>query len=172
MATVEPRTSSVAMRVSSRAAELAVVVASGELVAQEALAELVVQVAQEALAELVVQVAPEALAELAGLVVQVAQEALVGPVELDVRAALVRLVVQVVELELNRVEGPELVIAQVEALPERDPVAVPLRTRSAIAAHHRGLVPVPKRVVDLAAAAETKREPAAAEAARAWAAAV
>jgi hypothetical protein len=60
----------------------------------------------------------------------------------------------------------------VEAVPERDPVAVPLRTKSVTAAHHRGLVPVPKRVEDLAAAAETTRVPVAAEAAKAWVAAV
>ena len=47
------------------------------------------------------------------------------------------------------------------------PVAVALRTKSVTTAHHRGLVPAP-RVEDSAAAAETTREPAAAEAAVAW----
>jgi hypothetical protein len=45
--------------------------------------------------------------------------------------------------------------------------AVPLRTKSVIAPHHRGLVAVP-RVEDLAAEVETTREPAAAEAVIAW----
>jgi hypothetical protein len=142
MVTEEPRTSSVAMRVSSRAAELAVVVAPGAPV------ELAVRVAREALAELAVQVDREAPVELA---VQVAQE------------ALVELAVQVVELELNRVEAQELV---------RVEPAVPPKTKSVTAAHRRGLVLVPKRVEDLAAAAETTREPAATEAAAVWVAAV
>ena len=113
---------------------------------------------------------PGALAELAALV---AQEALA---ELAVPEALAGLVVQVVELELNRVEGPELVQVAVElargqaaGVPERDPVAVPLRTKSVIAAHHRDLVPLLAGAEDLAAAvAETTREPAATEAATAW----
>jgi hypothetical protein len=138
-------------------------------VAQEALAELAAQVAQEALAELVAQVAQEALAELAVL------GALAG---LAVRVELAGLVVQV-ELELKRVERPELAPVavelargQVEAVPERDPVALLAKNKSVTAAHHPGQVPVPKRVEDLAAAAETTREPAATEAAAAWAAAV
>jgi len=49
--------------------------------------------------------------------------------------------------------------------------AVAPRTRLGTAAHRRGLVPVPKRVEDLAVAAETTREPAATEAVIAWAAA-
>ena len=58
-----------------------------------------------------------------------------------------------------------------EAVPERDPVAVLLRTKSVTAAHHRGLVPAP-RVEDSAAAAETTRVPVAAEVGTAWEAAV
>lgn len=115
---------------------------------------------------------PGALAELAALV---AQEALA---ELAVPEALAGLVVQVVELELNRVEGPELVQVAVElargqaaGVPERDPVAVPLRTKSVIAVHHRGRVPLLAAVEDLAAVVETTRDPAATEAAIAWAAA-
>jgi hypothetical protein len=57
-------------------------------------------------------------------------------------------------------------------VPARDPVAVPLRSKSVTAPHRRGLVPVLKRVEDLAVAAETTREPAATEAAAAWAVAV
>jgi hypothetical protein len=92
--------------------------------------------------------------------------------------ALAELAVQVLQLELNRVEGPELAPVavelahgQVEAVPERDPVAVPLRTKSATAAHHRGLVPLRAAAEDLAAAAEIMREQAATEVAIAWAAA-
>jgi hypothetical protein len=67
------------------------------------------------------------------------------------------------ELELVPVAVPELELELV-------PVAVALRTKSVTTAHHRGLVPAP-RVEDSAAAAETTREPVAAEAAKAWAAA-
>jgi len=45
----------------------------------------------------------------------------------------------------------------------------PLRTKSVTATHHRGLVPVPKRAEELVAVAETTREPAVTEAAKAWA---
>ena len=65
--------------------------------------------------------------------------------------ALAGLVVQVVELELNQVEGlepvqveAELARAQVEAVPERDPVAVPLRTKSVTAVHPPGQAAVPR----------------------------
>jgi hypothetical protein len=49
-------------------------------------------------------------------------------------------------------------------------VAVALKIKSVTTAHRRGLVPVPA-AEDLVAAAETTREPAAAEAAKAWEAA-
>jgi hypothetical protein len=167
-------------------------VASGEPVAQEALAGLAAQVAREALAELVVRVVPavlaaqEALAELvvrvapAGLAAQVAQEALA---ELVVRVAPVA-----PELVIGPAVGPQRVIGQEEAEQVLGPVAaeqelvqvvaelglvlvaVLLRTKSVTAAHHRGLVPVP-RVEDSAAAAETTRVPAAAEVGTAWEAA-
>jgi hypothetical protein len=127
-------------------------------IAQEALAELAAQVDRVALAELAVQVAP------AGLVVQVAPAGLV---------------VQVAQLELNRVEAleldqveAELEPVQVVAAPEHDPAAVLLETKSGTAPHPRGLAPVRAAEEDLAAAVETMREPAAAEAATAWAAAV
>jgi hypothetical protein len=156
---------SLVVRVLVAQAALAIArVASGEPVARVGLAELAVRgelaglAAQEALAELAVR------AELAGLA---AQEALA---ELAVRAELAGLVVQVVELELDPVEA-ELELDPVEGLGLVQ-VAVAPRTRSAIAARHRGLVPVPKRVEDLAAAAETTRAPAATEAVAAWAAAV
>ena len=145
MATGKRRISSAPMPANSLGAELPIArVASGEPVAQEALAELVVRVAQEALAGLVVRVVQEALA---GLVVRVVQEALA---ELVVQEALV-------ELELSQEEAEQAL----------GPVAVAPRTRSAIAAHHRGLVAVP-RVEDSAAAAETTRAPVAVEAVRAW----
>ncbi|HEX4646018.1 MAG TPA: hypothetical protein VH598_10450 [Verrucomicrobiae bacterium] len=118
-------------------------------IAQEALAELAAQVDRVALAELAVQVAP------AGLVVQVAQ------LELN----------RVEALELDQVEA-ELEPVQVVAAPEHDPAAVLLETKSGTAPHPRGLAPVRAAEEDLAAAVETMREPAAAEAATAWAAAV
>ena len=65
----------------------------------------------------------------------------------------------------------ELAPAEVRE-PENVPVAVPLGTRSVTAPHRRGLVPVPKRVEDMAVVtAETMRARAAKEAARAWVAA-
>ena len=115
-----------------------------EPVAQAALAGPVVRVA---LAELVSQVA------LAELVSQVAQAGLVVPAE----------------LELNREEEPELGL--VEVVPERDPVAVLVKSKSVTALHRHGQVRVPKRVEDLAVgAAETTPEQAAIEAEKAWAA--
>ena len=89
--------------------------------------------------------------------------------------ALAELVVRVVELELSQEEA-ELehvqVVAALEHVQEEAEqalvqAAVPLRTKSVIAPHHRGLVAVP-RVEDLAAEVETTREPAAAEAVKAW----
>ena len=78
-------------------------------------------------------------------------------------------VVQAV-LENPVVPGPETAPAVGEL--ELVRAAVAPRTRLGTAAHRRGLVPVPKRVEDLAAAAETTRDPAATEAATAWVAAV
>jgi hypothetical protein len=96
---------------------------------------------------------------LAALAVRAAREASVELAEPAGREALAALVVQGVELELD----------QVVAVPVRDPVALLAKSKSVTAVRHRGLVPVPKRVEDLvAAAAETTREPAATEAARAW----
>ena len=91
--------------------------------------------------------------------------------EIDLVAEEEREIVPVaVEPELGRVVAVlEHVLAA--AVPERDPVAVLLRTRSVIAAHHRDRV-LARRVEDSAVAAETTREPAVTEAAVAWAAAV
>jgi len=101
-------------------------------------------------------------------VVQVASVVLEEPVALVVPENPVEPVALVVpenpavpELETGPVAALELVLVQ---------VAVALRTKSATAAHPHDLVPAP-RVEDLAAAAETTREPAAAEAAVAWEAA-
>jgi hypothetical protein len=90
----------------------------------------------------------------------VAQEALAG---LAVLAALGALV--------NRVALEALAVRVAPAELEPVPAAGPAKIKSVIAVHHRGLVAVP-RVEDLAAVAETTREPAATEAAKAWAAAV
>jgi hypothetical protein len=138
------------------------------LVAQAALAGLAARVAQEALAELVVRVAQEALAEL---VVRVAQEALA---ELVVRVAPagpeLELVLVAAELEPAPVAAAQelapVVAEQVPGHP-RAQLGAPLRTKSVIAPHHRGLVPV-LGAEDLAAEVETTREPAAAEAVIAW----
>ena len=96
------------------------------------------------MAELAVLVAPEALAELAAPVVPA------------------------VQLALNREVGLELALVVV-VVPERDPVAVPVKAKSVIAPHHRGLVRVLQKEEDLAAvAAATTPALAAAEAVRAW----
>ena len=75
-----------------------------------------------------------------------------------------------------------LVVAKLERGPVAEPpvpnqphaqLAVPPRTKSVIAVHHRGRVPLLAAVEDLAAAAaETMRDPAATEAGIAWVAAV
>ena len=154
----ELRTNSAATRVSNRAVaeELEVVVAPA---VRAGLVELAAQVAREARAELVSQVA---LAEPAAQVA-VAQ-ALVPAVEVP------ELVPVEAEPEHARAAvEQERVLA--EAAPEHGPVAVPPRTKSVIAAHHRGLPPLLAAVVDLVAVAQTMREQAAAEAVKAWEAA-
>ena len=103
----------------------------------------------------------------------------VAPGEPVVRAGLVELAAQVVrvapaELGIVQVEVPLAIVQGVALeLAIGHPLvhlAVLLRIRSGIAAHHRGLVPRLVAVEDLAAAAETTREPAAVEAVIAWAA--
>src|SRR5436190_24248550 len=114
-------------------------------------------------------------------VVSVVRVALVvpeSPVELAVRVALVEPespVAPVVRVALVAPEDPVAPVVRGSESPalelELVPVAVALRAKSVTAAHHPGLVPVP-RVEDSAAVAETTRAPVAAEAAKAWAAAV
>jgi hypothetical protein len=70
------------------------------------------------------------------------------------------------ELELVQVVA-ELEPVQGEAELELVRAAVPLRTKSVIAQHHRGLVPV-LGAEDLAVEVETTRVPAATEAVVAW----
>ena len=108
-------------------------------------------------------VVPAALVVLESPAVPENQVVLVVPESPAVRA---------LAIVLAGVQEPETALVEVEAAPERDKVAVPLRIKSVTAPHRRGLVPVPKRVEDLAAAAETTRDPAATEAATAWVAAV
>jgi hypothetical protein len=107
-------------------------------------------------------------------VAQVERVARVALVVLVVPAAQVVLVVRVVELELNQVEELELVQVEAELAADRRrvPPAVPPKNKSVIVVRHRGLVPVPKRAVDLAAAAAaTMRGPVVTEAAAVWVAA-
>jgi hypothetical protein len=107
-------------------------------------------------------VVPAVLVVLDDPVVQAAWAALVVPENPVVPVAL--------ELAPAEVREPETV--PVEAVPERDPVAVPLRTRSVTAAHRRALALGPKREEDMAVvAAATTPARAAKEAARAWVAA-
>jgi hypothetical protein len=58
--------------------------------------------------------------------------------------------------------------ARVVAVPERDQVAVPLRTKSATAAHRHDLVPLLTAEASAVAGVETSLAPAAAEAVTAW----
>ena len=103
-------------------------------------------------------------------------------------AARARAIVRGAELALAivpaAVQAPVIVpvearvpgIVQVEAVPVRSHLrarlAVPLRTKSVIAARHRGRVLLLAAVEDLAAVAEIMHAQAATEAARVWAAAV
>jgi hypothetical protein len=176
----ELQTDLVATRVSSPEAEEA------ELVDRVAPAEPVVRVGLAEQAELAVRVVQVAQEALAGLAVQVEQVVRVAPVGLAVQAepavqaGQVELVVQVAPVELGiapEVPAQETVPAEVvpelvpaEVVPERDPVVLPLRTKSATDLHHRDRV-VARRVEDSAVAAETTREPAVTEAEKAWAAA-
>jgi hypothetical protein len=148
MGTGKQQISSVAMRVSSRAAELVIArVAPGEPVAQEAPGE---PAAQEALAG------------------PVAQEALAGPVAQEALAELAVLVAAELEIVLVAAvlvrdrEGAELPHARVVAA----------ATASVTVAHLHGLQLL-AAVEDLAAAvAEIMREPVATGEAVAWAVAV
>ena len=192
MATGEPQTSSAGKVRVERVieAELAVVAVPGVRVGLVAPEDPVAQVEPEALAGLdvrVVQVELEALAGLEDRVVRAVQAALVvpenqvAPVGLAVRVAPVALANRVVPAELvgpvalaNQVALAELAVrvalanrAALDLVPVV--VAAQRRTRSATAAHHRGQARV-REVEDLAAVAETTREPAAIEAEKAWAA--
>ena len=96
---------------------------------------------------------------------------------IDLAEALVLIIVpaevQVPVIALAEAREPETV--QVEAVPVRNHLrarlAVPLRTKSVIALHHRGRVPLLAAVEDLAAVAEIMRAQAATEAVTAWEAA-
>ena len=150
-------------RISTAAAEPAGRVVQVELALGRVLAELeLVQV----LAELALG---PVLAELEHVQVQV--ELALGPVLAELEHDPVA-----VEPEHGPAVVPELVIGQVagelehvqeEAELELVRAAVPLRTKSVITPHHRGLVPL-LGAEDLAAEVETTREPAAAEAVIAW----
>jgi hypothetical protein len=123
-------------------------------------------------------VVPESPVAPVGLAVRVAQVALVNRVAQVLaigRAAAVPVLgidlAEVLVPAIGRAEVREPETVQVEAVPERGPVAVQLKNRSAIAVHHRDRV-VARRVEDLAAAvAEITHEPVATEVEKAWAAA-
>jgi predicted RNA methylase len=159
-------------RISTAAAEPAGRVVQVELAPGRVLAEL--ELGQVAVLELVIGLAVVPELETAPVV---ALELVIGPVVVP------ELVIGQVEAELALEIGPavvpELVTGQVEAELEHGQgeaelevvrAAVPLRTKSVITAHHRGLVPL-LGAEDLAAEVETTREPAVAEAVIAWEAA-
>jgi hypothetical protein len=183
----EPRTNlaqTIANNLEAAAIDPAAVLALG--IDQVELAVPVVQAAPEALvapAERVVQVALAALAVRVVLAAQGGQEALAEPAVQAARGAPAELVAQGVVLalgiglaaELVVPENPvELGVPELETGPAVAPelalvqVAVALRTKSVITRPRRDRVAAP-RVEDSAAAAETTREPVAAEAVRAWA---
>jgi hypothetical protein len=155
----------------------------------------VVPVARAALVapeDLVVPVVRAALAVPEDLVVPVVRAALVVPenrvasVALAVPVALAELANQVASVVLgNRAAQAALAVraapaglanrvalelVPVVAVPVLDQVEAQRRIRSATAAHHRGQVPL-LAAEDLAAVAETTREPAAIEVVVAWVAA-
>ena len=104
----------------------------------------------------------------AELAVQVVLAGSEDPVEPAVQESPAVPVV-VAELELAQVVA-ELALEAVPVAVELEHVqgaAVPLRTKSVITPHHRGLVPL-LGAEDLAAEVETTREPAVAEAVIAW----
>jgi hypothetical protein len=130
-----------------------------------------VTVRAEAPEQVIVPAAVQALAidpeVLEQVIVPVAVQALAtDPEVLEQVIGLVE--VQALVIVLAAVREP--VTGQAEAVPERDPVVVVLRTKWVTAAHLRDLVPLLVAEVDLVAVAEIMREPAAAEAATAWAA--
>jgi predicted RNA methylase len=160
--------------ISTAAPEPAGRVVQVELAPGRVLAEL--ELGQVAVLELVIGLAVVPELETAPVV---ALELVVGPVvarELETEpAAALELVIS--PGVVPEPETAPVVVRELETAPEaEEPVpnqprvqaAVVLRTKLVTAAHPRGLVPVQKRVEDLAGAAETTREPAAAEAAKAW----
>jgi hypothetical protein len=160
-------------------AEPAVVVVPGvrvELVAPEGPVDQEVLAALAAQEDLVVPAVRAALVVQENPVVPAAQADPAAPVVPESPVVPVVPESPVVPVVLEGPAAPVVpespVVQEDPVVPELDPVAVPLRIKSAIAARHRGLVPVPKRVEDLAAAAETTREQAATEVAAAWAVAV
>jgi hypothetical protein len=145
-------------RISTAAAEPAGRVVQVELAPGRVLAELELGPVLELVIGLAVvpelETAQVAAPELETAPV-VALELVIGP------AVVPELVIGQEEAELERVQG--------EAELELVRAAVALRTKSVTAAHRRDLVPLLEAVEDLAAAAaETTREPAAAEAVIAW----
>ena len=155
-------------------AALVVPVVPVALVARAVLVALVVPVELVAPAVLVAPVVLEVLAVRAALVV------LENPVVLAVRAVLAVpenlavLVVPAVQVVPENPAAPAELVVPVEAVRVQGhpPVllAVALRIKSVIAAHHPDQVPLLAVEEDLAAAAaETTREPAAAEVVIAWA---
>ena len=197
MVTEGPQTSSV-VRVPAEPvieAELAVVAVPGVrvgLVAQEdpvarevraALAEQEDPVAREVRAALAEQEDPVAREVQEDLGVPAVRAALVVQENPAVPAARAASVVPENPVVLVGQEDPAALVVQEDpvapvvlespVVQELDREAVPGASRSAIAVHHRDQVVVaPRRVEDLAVAAETTREPAVIEAEKAWAAAV
>jgi hypothetical protein len=157
------------MGIGAQRINLAAMLASSRVIAR---AQVIDQVA-------VLELAAESLA-----IGQAAARARVIVRGAELGLAIVRGVVPVLAIDLAEVPAPVIALAevrepepvQVEAVPVRSHLrarlAVPLRTKSVIAVHHRGRVPLLAAVEDLAAVAEIMHAQAATEAATVWAAAV
>jgi len=159
------------MGIGAQRINLAAMLASSRVIALPAVPEHDQVLAEPGLVRVVAEREPAAESLAIG---QVAARARVIVRGKALVLAIVPAEVQAPVIALAEVREPETV--QVEAVPVRSHLrarlAVLLRIKSVIALHHRGRVPLLAAVEDLAAVVETTRDPAATEAATAWAAAV
>ena len=179
------------MGIGAQRINLAAMLASSRAIAQAAVLGTAPGLAEPGLVRVVAEREPAAESLAIG---QAAARARVIVRGAELGLAIVRGVVPVLAIVLAEalvlaivpaaVQAPVIVpvearvpgIVQVEAVPVRSHLparlAVPLRTKSVIAARHRGRVLLLAAVEDLAAVAEIMHAQAATEAARVWAAAV
>ena len=158
------------MGIGAQRINLAAMLASSRVIALAAVPEHDQVLAEPGLVRVVAEREPAAESLAIG---QVAARARVIVRGKALVLAIVPAEVQAPVIALAEVREPETVLA--EAVPVRSHLrarlAVLLRTKSVIAVHHRGRVPLLAAVEDLAAVAEIMRAQAAAEAVTAWEAA-